>query len=98
MHLDGIADLKLGLHLDRKSTRLNSSHLEISYAVFCLKKKNNYIEWFYCLGAVFGCVIPVGILPPSFAATGTHRSCSSGETSSTLLSNTSLYTVTSATD
>src|SRR5690349_23710191 len=26
---------------DRKSTRLNSSHVEISYAVFCLKKKNN---------------------------------------------------------
>src|SRR2546426_9078027 len=29
--------------LDRKSTRLNSSHLVISYAVFCLKKKNNYM-------------------------------------------------------
>src|SRR5688500_19549387 len=27
---------------DRKSTRLNSSHLVISYAVFCLKKYNNY--------------------------------------------------------
>src|SRR5688500_19605650 len=27
--------------LDRKSTRLNSSHLVISYAVFCLKKKND---------------------------------------------------------
>src|SRR5690349_23771278 len=27
--------------LDRKSTRLNSSHVEISYAVFCLKKKIN---------------------------------------------------------
>src|SRR5436305_5344194 len=27
------------LHLDRKSTRLNSSHVRISYAVFCLKKK-----------------------------------------------------------
>src|SRR5690625_2101007 len=27
--------------LDRKSTRLNSSHVAISYAVFCLKKKNN---------------------------------------------------------
>src|SRR5256885_13058429 len=27
--------------VDRKSTRLNSSHLVISYAVFCLKKKNN---------------------------------------------------------
>src|SRR5258708_26663668 len=28
-------------HRDRKSTRLNSSHQIISYAVFCLKKKNN---------------------------------------------------------
>src|SRR3712207_7335612 len=27
--------------VDRKSTRLNSSHANISYAVFCLKKKNN---------------------------------------------------------
>src|SRR5690554_7016992 len=29
------------LSADRKSTRLNSSHVRISYAVFCLKKKNN---------------------------------------------------------
>src|SRR3712207_6985230 len=28
---------------DRKSTRLNSSHANISYAVFCLKKKNQYL-------------------------------------------------------
>src|SRR5690349_23364249 len=28
---------------DRKSTRLNSSHVEISYAVFCLKKKKKYL-------------------------------------------------------
>src|SRR3712207_7074080 len=28
--------------IDRKSTRLNSSHANISYAVFCLKKKTNY--------------------------------------------------------
>src|SRR2546426_6385696 len=32
---------------DRKSTRLNSSHLVISYAVFCLKKKNN-TDGFLC--------------------------------------------------
>src|SRR5256885_3302842 len=31
----------IGLKTDRKSTRLNSSHLVISYAVFCLKKKKN---------------------------------------------------------
>src|SRR5256885_3821098 len=30
--------------IDRKSTRLNSSHLVISYAVFCLKKKKNVIS------------------------------------------------------
>src|SRR5207302_10625301 len=33
-----VADLS-GLPADRKSTRLNSSHVKISYAVFCLKKK-----------------------------------------------------------
>src|SRR5688572_25868373 len=32
-----------GPGLDRKSTRLNSSHSQISYAVFCLKKKNQLI-------------------------------------------------------
>src|SRR2546430_8789184 len=31
-----------GTSLDRKSTRLNSSHSQISYAVFCLKKKNKH--------------------------------------------------------
>src|SRR5688572_31754403 len=30
---------------DRKSTRLNSSHSQISYAVFCLKKKNNTLKY-----------------------------------------------------
>src|SRR3712207_7432524 len=39
--------------IDRKSTRLNSSHANISYAVFCLKKKKNAIPLhliihFYC--------------------------------------------------
>src|SRR5438874_9947979 len=34
-----IGDRYQRLVLDRKSTRLNSSHVEISYAVFCLKKK-----------------------------------------------------------
>src|SRR5699024_12512981 len=33
----------LAASLDRKSTRLNSSHVSISYAVFCLKKKNKLI-------------------------------------------------------
>src|SRR3989442_9494687 len=35
--------LALDFTLDRKSTRLNSSHVRISYAVFCLKKKKNTI-------------------------------------------------------
>src|SRR3712207_3737711 len=35
-------DEAFALALDRKSTRLNSSHANISYAVFCLKKKNNW--------------------------------------------------------
>src|SRR5256885_5261659 len=34
-----------GEGLDRKSTRLNSSHLVISYAVFCLKKKKSESQW-----------------------------------------------------
>src|SRR6266480_1772887 len=32
--------------LDRKSTRLNSSHMSISYAVFCLKKKNKRLIYY----------------------------------------------------
>src|SRR5690348_18038939 len=36
-------------HLDRKSTRLNSSHPSISYAVFCLKKKNTILPHSYIL-------------------------------------------------
>src|SRR2546430_3585504 len=33
----------LQVYLDRKSTRLNSSHSQISYAVFCLKKKKSVL-------------------------------------------------------
>src|SRR5262245_62644422 len=42
-----VADNQIGE--DRKSTRLNSSHLGISYAVFCLKKKSTrpeYVAWY----------------------------------------------------
>src|SRR2546426_2878171 len=39
---NGYHDIQTDMHgSDRKSTRLNSSHLVISYAVFCLKKKKN---------------------------------------------------------
>src|SRR5256886_10750565 len=41
---------------DRKSTRLNSSHSQISYAVFCLKKKNLTVRHrISCPGAPFRC-------------------------------------------
>src|SRR3712207_8742034 len=36
------------VELDRKSTRLNSSHANISYAVFCLKKKKNINSTIHC--------------------------------------------------
>src|SRR2546430_13454415 len=45
-YLDAIRDVERRIQIaeaqseDRKSTRLNSSHSQISYAVFCLKKKN----------------------------------------------------------
>src|ERR1035438_396940 len=38
------AELARRRPVDRKSTRLNSSHLGISYAVFCLKKKKTYTQ------------------------------------------------------
>src|SRR5260221_8846377 len=54
---------------DRKSTRLNSSHTVISYAVFCLKKKTKEAKWPACWsGALLnGCRRPsdcgIGIVP-----------------------------------
>src|SRR2546430_7387472 len=39
--LSGVGGTDFGYDGDRKSTRLNSSHSQISYAVFCLKKKKN---------------------------------------------------------
>src|SRR2546427_914148 len=39
-HVRQIGQFEKALDGDRKSTRLNSSHSQISYAVFCLKKKN----------------------------------------------------------
>src|SRR2546422_3134097 len=41
---------------DRKSTRLNSSHGYISYAVFCLKKKNNFDNVSEGTGTLRGCL------------------------------------------
>ena len=41
------------IHTDRKSTRLNSSHITISYAVFCLKKKCMYVCMYVCMFVFF---------------------------------------------
>src|SRR3989475_3034102 len=48
--------IRLPLKEDRKSTRLNSSHSQISYAVFCLKKKNK-------VASLKKVVLPVFVLP-----------------------------------
>src|SRR5438477_3508813 len=42
----GVTEAGLRADEDRKSTRLNSSHMSISYAVFCLKKKNEFLGMF----------------------------------------------------
>src|SRR5258708_27573868 len=44
LHTEDFAAAGFGKILDRKSTRLNSSHQIISYAVFCLKKKNKQTD------------------------------------------------------
>src|SRR5262245_63707961 len=44
LRVEAQQQLAVRLHLDRKSTRLNSSHLGISYAVFCLKKKKTTLK------------------------------------------------------
>src|SRR5688572_31844063 len=41
--------MPVGPAIDRKSTRLNSSHSQISYAVFCLKKKNKSNKHLVCI-------------------------------------------------
>src|SRR2546430_2899643 len=48
--------------IDRKSTRLNSSHSQISYAVFCLKKNNAYsfYHFEYKLGSSVNRVVALG--------------------------------------
>src|SRR3712207_7988160 len=49
---DGMVEVA-GNALDRKSTRLNSSHANISYAVFCLKKKKQTLSFFFLLCFVY---------------------------------------------
>src|SRR5436309_8572122 len=55
---------------DRKSTRLNSSHVKISYAVFCLKKKTTSTSTIIILGGAFcysylDCHTRASAVPPS---------------------------------
>src|SRR5256885_8250142 len=57
-------------HEDRKSTRLNSSHLVISYAVFCLKKKKQHTTHSKLTARTH-----------QFSVTPPHRSCRSSCTS-----------------
>src|SRR5256885_3076265 len=60
---------------DRKSTRLNSSHLVISYAVFCLKKKTGWLQaWVkinpvtYLSNAVRGLIVGGPVASPAWHA------------------------------
>src|SRR5256886_4428345 len=60
---------------DRKSTRLNSSHSQISYAVFCLKKKKNHVFhaqltrlfplWYRHVGDAFRRVACLAVIGPA---------------------------------
>src|SRR3989454_7044372 len=51
----GLGDPRVRILEDRKSTRLNSSHLVISYAVFCLKKKKkNRVDFVALLRDCYG--------------------------------------------
>src|SRR2546430_5488456 len=51
---------------DRKSTRLNSSHSQISYAVFCLKKKKHAKIWRSLLGRSLYCTTMTFTLPQPY--------------------------------
>src|SRR3712207_6850143 len=53
------AVVEVAQRLDRKSTRLNSSHANISYAVFCLKKKKKSCSSRRTLSHTSGCMLSV---------------------------------------
>src|SRR5690349_23003644 len=63
------------LRRDRKSTRLNSSHVEISYAVFCLKKKKKIVRKSYTSGAAtcLPALISVSVLSKSNCSRRTSK-------------------------
>src|SRR5262245_65158314 len=72
--------------IDRKSTRLNSSHLGISYAVFCLKKKTTHIDEPTRRLATRRLLTPRSLSSastPLSASTPWNRSCSTSATAGT---------------
>src|SRR5258707_10874475 len=60
---------------DRKSTRLNSSHANISYAVFCLKKKNTTILIFFCPEQQVGITTTLGVTKEAITFGETKVTC-----------------------
>src|SRR5256712_7007574 len=66
-----LAFLREGARVDRKSTRLNSSHDQISYAVFCLKKKKQRSRPRSRTGAINGSAC----FPRPWSLSGTHSGC-----------------------
>src|SRR5437868_11028149 len=56
--LIGDDDQLLRVRQDRKSTRLNSSHVSISYAVFCLKKNTSVVEHYGIQTVLYGTLLP----------------------------------------
>src|SRR5438876_510678 len=66
---------RIGIVRDRKSTRLNSSHPSISYAVFCLKKKNYLDPAQFLVAAQRRDLLPPSRLPPCspFSSPSTSR-------------------------
>src|SRR2546430_11343882 len=67
-----IIDYLLATVRDRKSTRLNSSHSQISYAVFCLKKKKTTLMYNFTIS--LSTARPLALLTP-FLFTPLFRSC-----------------------
>src|SRR5690349_22212619 len=62
---------------DRKSTRLNSSHVEISYAVFCLKKKKKRLLLFVKMSSQAAVVRFLSCFPALFQAASGALGCMS---------------------
>src|ERR1039457_7014650 len=75
----GFATTRMQLILDRKSTRLNSSHLVISYAVFCLKKNTErFTQSSRFEGVVPGARAPLARIPRCLPAKLNLRICHAG--------------------